>query len=155
MQNEAMNYLNQKQCSVPQVIVNLSGENISIIQSPQGNQYYLRVLTYLEGQFYAEADSQTHNENLWRSLGDSIGNIDKHLVSFQHPASNRFLDWDLAHGFGVCQSKKRLLKGELTPLVEGFLGAVFFLPLKEPGLTGLSLINESKISLVFFSSKSS
>lgn len=121
MQNDAMNYLNQKQCSVPHVIQNLSSSNISLIQSPQGNQYYLRVLTYLEGKFYAEADSQSHNESLWSSLGDFIGNIDKHLSDFKHPASSRFLDWDLAHGFGVCQSKKNFLKSDLVPLVDCFL----------------------------------
>jgi 4-aminobutyrate aminotransferase-like enzyme/Ser/Thr protein kinase RdoA (MazF antagonist) len=121
MQNEAMNYLHSNQCAVPQVLPSLSGDNITLIHSLQGKQYYLRLLTYLEGNFYAEANSHMHTENLWRSLGEFMGNVDRHLSNFHHPAACRFLDWDLAHGFGVCQAKKKLLKSELIPLVDYFL----------------------------------
>lgn len=121
MQNAAMAHLTAEQCAVPQALSNINGETITPITNEKQQTFYLRVLTFLPGKFYAEADSLTHSEALWSDLGQFIAKIDLALADFQHPGAFRYLDWDLAQGYRVCMSKKHLLNASQAPLVEKFL----------------------------------
>ncbi|MEI5604627.1 hypothetical protein, partial [Streptomyces brasiliscabiei] len=78
-------------------------------------RFYLRVLTFLPGNFYAETDSLTHNKMLWSDLGQFVAKIDLALENFQHAGAFRYLDWDLAQGYRVCMSKKHLLDARQAP----------------------------------------
>ena len=120
MQNEAMAHLTRKEMAVPDVIANQCGELISDI-SGQDQQFCLRVLTFLPGQFYAQADTGSHNKVLWRDLGRFIANIDIALADFQHAGAYRYLEWDLAQGYRVCMAKKQLLASNENAIVEHFL----------------------------------
>ncbi|WP_259398049.1 aminotransferase class III-fold pyridoxal phosphate-dependent enzyme [Pseudoalteromonas sp. SG44-5] len=121
MQNAAMAHLTAEQCAVPHALSNINGETITPITNAEQQTFYLRVLTFIPGKFYAEADSLTHNESLWSNLGQFVAKIDLALAGFQHPGAFRYLDWDLAQGYRVCMSKKHLLHADQAPLVEKFL----------------------------------
>lgn len=121
LQNSAMTHLHNKQLPVPYVLNNLQGQQLSYIRDNQQQQYCLRVLIFLPGKFYADADAELHNESLWGDLGELMGRIDVAFADFQHAGSRRYLDWDLAQGFAVCQAKKHLLQGQQAQLVEHFL----------------------------------
>ena len=131
MQNAMMDHLIAKEQQVPYVLNNKKGEQISVIKrldkgldslANNSADLYLRVLSYLPGCFYADADN--HNYNLLRDLGQFMANLNISLDNFEHPGAFRYLEWDLAHGYQVCMSKKHLLKiGDSAKyeLVEYFL----------------------------------
>ena len=121
MQNAAMSHLTEKQCAVPHAITNQQGESITSITNSQQESFCLRVLTFLPGQFYADANSLSHNPALWSDLGQFIANIDLALADFQHAGAYRYLDWDLAQGYRICMSKKHLLNKQQASIVEKFL----------------------------------
>jgi 4-aminobutyrate aminotransferase-like enzyme len=126
MQNSAMDHLTAKGLAVPHALSNQQGEQLSLIsranstKSPQ-QPFYLRVLSYLDGVFYADADSKNHQADLWQHLGQFTADIDNALADFEHAGCYRYLEWDLAQGYRVCMSKKSLLTAEQNTLVEHFL----------------------------------
>ncbi|QBG36049.1 aminotransferase class III-fold pyridoxal phosphate-dependent enzyme [Litorilituus sediminis] len=121
MQNAAMAHLTAQSLAVPCAIDNSAQESITQVADEQGNQFFFRVLSYLEGNFYADSAASSHNANLWQSLGQFIAQIDKALSDFTHPGVYRYFDWDLAHGFAICQEKKHLLSSEQQHQVHYFL----------------------------------
>jgi len=121
MQNKAMQHLRLDGLAVPAVVQSKNGSDISTIKNLEENNFYLRVLTYLPGEFYSDASAETHGKKLWNSLGDFLGRIDSSLEKFDHQGAYRYSEWDLAQGLGVCQSKKFLLEKEQLGLVDYFL----------------------------------
>ncbi len=121
MQNAAMAHLTAQSLAVPCAINNSAQESITQVADEQGNQFFFRVLSYLEGNFYADSAASSHNASLWQSLGQFIAQIDKGLSDFTHPGAYRYFDWDLAHGFAICQEKKHLLSSEQQHQVHYFL----------------------------------
>lgn len=121
MQNAAMAHLTGKDVPVPHAVDNKAGYDITDVMDGDGTSYFMRVLSYLPGHFYADAKPETHSTALWRSLGDFLANLDNALADFEHPGACRFFDWDLAHGYGICQQKKQALDAGQAQLVEYFL----------------------------------
>ncbi|MCK5913749.1 MAG: hypothetical protein KAG12_07700, partial [Desulfuromusa sp.] len=121
MQNAAMIHLVEKGLAVPRVIENRSAELITEIESPTGQRFFLRVLTYLVGVFYADAAPEKTNATLWLNLGDFMAKIDQGLADFQHQGAYRYLVWDLAHGYGICQTEKLHFGRQQRELVDYFL----------------------------------
>lgn len=137
MQNAMMSHLTAKEQQVPYVLNNSQGEQITIVEEKDAQKdeldslanissknspiYYLRVLSYLPGCFYADATN--HSPTLHRHLGLFLANINLALEDFEHAGAYRYLEWDLAHGYQVCMSKKHLLSAEddSLALVEHFL----------------------------------
>lgn len=122
MQNAAMVHLTNKELAVPNVLANRQEGQLTVITDERGICFNLRVLSYLEGGFYADSNSEKHNTELWQSLGQFIAGINNGLANFSHAGAYRFFEWDLAHGFGICQTKKHLLSSSEQVLVEYFLG---------------------------------
>lgn len=121
MQNAAMAHLHKKSMATPYCLSNANGQLISHIVNETKQAFSFRVLTFLEGQFYAQSKGDAHTPALWHSLGNFLGKIDNALADFEHAGAYRYLEWDLAQGYGVCQSKKHLLTGQQLELVEYFL----------------------------------
>ncbi len=119
MQNAAMAHLTTKEMVIPHALLNEQAKDITQITDNKGTCFSLRVLTYLPGDFYA--DSVNHSHALWRSLGAFMAQIDNSLNDFDHKGAYRFLDWDLAQGYHVCQSKIDLLEPKQCELVNHFL----------------------------------
>lgn len=75
----------------------LPANNGSFITTVQlhGQHYYMRLLTYLPGEFWidlAERPGHLHTE-----LGLLLGNMDRALQNFAHPAMHRNYVWDISH----------------------------------------------------------
>jgi Ser/Thr protein kinase RdoA (MazF antagonist) len=121
MQNQAMVHLREKSAATPYVIANKAGQLLSSISNQQSQHFNLRVLSYIDGDFYADSAPENHNTVLWQHLGSFIGQLDLDLADFQHAGAYRYLEWDLAQGYGVCQVKKHLLLDEQSAIVEHFL----------------------------------
>lgn len=121
MQNAAMAHLSRKGIAVPHALNNRQGQAITAITSPLDRVFYLRVLTYLPGNFYADAPVETHSPELWQNLGQFLGQLDLGCADFEHPGAYRYLAWDLAQGYRICQSKKHLLNPLQSSRVDYFL----------------------------------
>ena len=96
-QNTVLNRLSKSWSSgeSPRVMESLSGESISMVTDSDGVPFRMRVLTYLQGQPLSTAhplSAQTLD-----LLGYALGDLDRCLADFQHPAMDRELKWDLRH----------------------------------------------------------
>ena len=68
--------------------------------------YQTRLLTWLPGTLYAHA--RPHTAALQRSLGRFMGQLDKILAGFAHPAAHRVLQWDLSQAAAVIDYTKHI-----------------------------------------------
>ena len=73
-------------------IPNLAGDPMTIVNT-DNKKYYLRLLTYLEGEFWIHAKEKP--DTLYYNLGDFLGKMDKALQNFSHPAMHRPYVWDI------------------------------------------------------------
>lgn len=121
MQNEVMSHLHRQQLAVPKALDNQQGAAITHLSFDDGTMSYMRVLSFLPGDFYADAKPDKHNGALWQHLGEFMAQVNVSLEGFDHPGAYRNLDWDLAHGYKVCMSKKSVLDEPQLALVERFL----------------------------------
>jgi 4-aminobutyrate aminotransferase-like enzyme/Ser/Thr protein kinase RdoA (MazF antagonist) len=121
LQNSAMTRLWHKKLPVSRAVSNTHRMLISKFRVDEQKEFCLRVLTFVPGTFYAQLAVCSHDEKLWRSLGDFVACTSNALVDFRHAAAGRYLDWDLAQGYLICQTKKQLLSTENRRLVEYFL----------------------------------
>jgi len=67
-------------------ISNAGGEKVTRIIKDNTN-YYIRILTYLEGTFWV--DCAVKSSNLLFDLGSFLGKMDTALASYSHPAVHR------------------------------------------------------------------
>jgi len=73
-------------------IPNRDGDPMTIVNT-DNKKYYLRLLTYLEGEFWIHAKEKP--DTLYYNLGDFLGKMDKALQNFSHPAMHRPYVWDI------------------------------------------------------------
>jgi len=96
-QNEALIHLG---ASVPEIIPvvleTILGQKTVEIQSPDGRDYVLRLLSFLPGQTMVK--SKPISEALWQQLGSTLAGVDKALAQFEHTALHYEFEWDLIHG---------------------------------------------------------
>jgi 4-aminobutyrate aminotransferase-like enzyme/Ser/Thr protein kinase RdoA (MazF antagonist) len=94
-QNAAMNLLADHWTSgtSPQVVLSQSGDDICSISDSDGMIYLMRVLTFLPGQPLAMAGPLC--DRTLDRLGYAMGELDRCLLEFVHPAMKRYLRWDL------------------------------------------------------------
>jgi 4-aminobutyrate aminotransferase-like enzyme/Ser/Thr protein kinase RdoA (MazF antagonist) len=98
-QHAAMAHVAQQISLCPRVVPTLSGETITEIESPTGTKNLARLFTYLPGTPLAMVHH--HSPELLRDLGRRMGQLDRALSSFDHPAVHRDFHWDLANGLKV------------------------------------------------------
>src|SRR6185369_8672336 len=77
----------------PRVIATLSGNRIVPIGNQGGPAFFVRLLTWVEGDVFAQVRPQT--PELRASLGRALASIDLAFARFSHPAAARVLHWDL------------------------------------------------------------
>lgn len=109
-QQLAMTHLAQHRSVCPRVIPTRSDEFLTEIQSPTGAKHLLRLLTYLPGVPIASVPE--HSPELLRDLGRKIGQVNRALGSFDHPALHRDFHWDLANGLRVIEEYGSLVADE-------------------------------------------
>lgn len=60
-----------------------------------GKEYYLRLLTYLEGEFWINLQENHKTDNLFYDFGNFLGKMDNGLTDFYHAAMHRHYVWDI------------------------------------------------------------
>ena len=78
-------------------VKNSEGEELTTLIVNNKN-YYLRILSFLEGIFWV--DAANHSDTLMYNLGTVLGEMDKSLQHFRHPAMHRHYEWDVANALG-------------------------------------------------------
>jgi 4-aminobutyrate aminotransferase-like enzyme/Ser/Thr protein kinase RdoA (MazF antagonist) len=99
-------------------IISSGGKELVGIQH-KGKEYYLRVLTYLTGDFLG--DKKNPSNNLLLNLGKFMGGMDASLVNFQHLAANRYLEWDLKNALDARKNLRHIKSHENRRIVSYFL----------------------------------
>ena len=78
----------------PRVIPCSTGESVT----SEGN-HSVWLLTFLPGRLLAHVSEQP--DRLLHELGRGLGDLDRRLADFDHPAARRFHRWDLRHAPGA------------------------------------------------------
>src|SRR5215471_559185 len=123
MQNRALEYLAAHDPSLvlPQVCLTSSGETIVQVITGEGTAHLARLLTYVPGKLFAE--TRPHTPELLTSLGTLMGQMDRALQGFSHPAAHRRLKWDLQHARWIRDYLQHIVQPERRAIVERFLSA--------------------------------
>ena len=119
MQNQLIRFLATAKIDLqfPQIVQTASGTDMGAI-SGNGQEHFVRLLTWLDGECFAEV--KPHDRKLLSSLGRTLGQMDAALVGFSHPAAQRDFHWDLRNANRV-RELIGLLPTDRRPLVERFL----------------------------------
>ncbi len=97
-------------------LVNTKGDELTQLDI-DSEKYYLRILSYLEGAFWVE--NKNFIDSLYLDLGNFLGNMDKALAGFSHPAMHRHYTWDISTA-GDANSKLKLIKDHERRRVTGY-----------------------------------
>lgn len=126
-QNQAMNHVNRHKdlfsedtrvC--PEILATRQGEVIGMVNTPEDNQHYVRLLSYLPGLPFAKA--KPHDIGLLKSLGLFMGSLDAALSSFDHPAAHRKFHWDLKEAPTIIRDLTEAIREkENQTMIIGFL----------------------------------
>jgi 4-aminobutyrate aminotransferase-like enzyme/Ser/Thr protein kinase RdoA (MazF antagonist) len=94
-QNEVMDHLGEQVRSafIPRLRKTDHGDDIATVDDDNKFPHFVRLLTYHPSALLAEV--YPHTPELLHSLGHLLGEIDKALDGFTHPAARRELKWDL------------------------------------------------------------
>lgn len=71
----------------------VDGQPLATVTGADGVTHFARLLTYLPGKPLGIV--KPHSLELLEKLGDYLGKLDKALATFDHPAADRVLQWDL------------------------------------------------------------
>src|SRR5713226_2344434 len=96
------------QLPLPRVLPNRRGEFFTEIRTPDGSKRLVWLSSFLKGTVLAEV--RPHPPELLRNLGWFLGEMDRALESFEHPAAHRELKWDSSRAGWI---------REYIPLIEG------------------------------------
>jgi 4-aminobutyrate aminotransferase-like enzyme/Ser/Thr protein kinase RdoA (MazF antagonist) len=77
-------------------IPNTAGAAMTVIRLDE-RTYYLRLLSYLEGEFWMNVKEPERTDALHINLGNFLGRMDKALKNFSHPAMHRYYVWDISN----------------------------------------------------------
>jgi 4-aminobutyrate aminotransferase-like enzyme/Ser/Thr protein kinase RdoA (MazF antagonist) len=94
LQCQALQHLAERapEIAVPRVRLTSQGEAFTKVALPDGQERFLWLLSFLPGKVLAEF--RPHPPELLHSLGRLLGEIDRALQDFSHPAATRELKWD-------------------------------------------------------------
>jgi 4-aminobutyrate aminotransferase-like enzyme/Ser/Thr protein kinase RdoA (MazF antagonist) len=107
------------QLLLPRVLPNRRGEFFTEITSPDGSKRLVWLLSFLKGIVLSEV--RTHPPELLRDLGRLLGEMDKALESFEHPAAHRELKWDSSRAGWIKAYVPEIENAGRRGLVEKFL----------------------------------
>ncbi len=101
-----------------QIVPDIQGNPIFTVKH-SGAVYYIRVLTYLDGIFWADHKDRT--DVLYTDLGSFLGKMDKALQNFSHAAIHRRYTWDVTTAADAYTNVKYIRDHELRRMVGYFL----------------------------------
>ncbi|MCA9958057.1 MAG: aminotransferase class III-fold pyridoxal phosphate-dependent enzyme, partial [Anaerolineales bacterium] len=83
----------------PHIIPTVNGRLHTTVAAADGTAYLLWLITHLPGIPLARA--RRHTPALLADFGRTLGELDRALAGFDHPALHRHFSWDLANGLAV------------------------------------------------------
>ena len=121
-QNAALEYVAGRApaLAVPRLQPTRSGEPMSQARDQGGRAHFIRLIGWLDGTMYA--DAVPHGAALLASLGTTMGELDRALQGFAHPAMHRELHWDLRRA-DQALANLSLLRPEQQAMVGQFMQA--------------------------------
>ena len=121
-QNNILSYLTRTcpNLNWPQVCRTTTGDHIATAVDEHGNSYFVRLLTYIEGQPLARF--RPHSLELMQNFGQYLGQMDAALLQFNGIlATAPDFQWDLQNAIQVIeQHKSNIVSAERRALVEHF-----------------------------------
>jgi 4-aminobutyrate aminotransferase-like enzyme/Ser/Thr protein kinase RdoA (MazF antagonist) len=119
LQNQMIGFLGACRIDLefPRIVPAKTGESVARITDEDGREHFVRLLTWIEGECFAEV--QSHRRQLLASLGRALAQMDAALVKFSHPAAHRDFYWDLRNA-ARAQELIGFLPDHRRPLVERF-----------------------------------
>ena len=108
LQDAALDWLARYWSSglAPRVIASLSGEKICSVSAAGDSSFRMRVVTYQPGEPLASLSSLS-TETLAR-LGRLLGDLDRCLADFTHPAMERMIGWDVRRAEWISSSTRTI-----------------------------------------------
>ena len=96
LQNSLINHLVSRKfgLTISSLVHAKDGEEIISVQTSNGKVRMARLLTWVEGRVFAEANP--HSALLLERLGEMCGKLCHSLSDFDHPNAHRFMKWDPA-----------------------------------------------------------
>jgi 4-aminobutyrate aminotransferase-like enzyme/Ser/Thr protein kinase RdoA (MazF antagonist) len=107
-QNAAMTRVATATSLAPRVVPTRDGVSIATLPQRWGGGHFVRMVTWLPGVTLGSVPR--HSPALMRDLGRRVGDVDRALESFDHPAIHRDFYWDLASGLQVVHERARLIQ---------------------------------------------
>jgi 4-aminobutyrate aminotransferase-like enzyme/Ser/Thr protein kinase RdoA (MazF antagonist) len=101
---------------LPRTVPTRSGAPFGVVHGPAEGRHLVRLLTWVPGT--PLADVRPHGVGLLESLGRRLGELDRLLAEFAHPAVDRVLPWDLARAAWIRHELRRLADPGERGLVE-------------------------------------
>ena len=100
LQHAALHYLAEHapDLNVPRVRLSLSGKDIETVELA-GETRYVRLLSYLSGDVLVHV--KPHSPELLNSVGRFLGTFSAAMATFEHPAAERELSWDIPQALWV------------------------------------------------------
>lgn len=119
LQNSLIEFLTSQSIALefPRIISTRTAQKIATIKGRNGEEHFVRLLTWIEGVCFATV--QSHTPDLLRSLGHGLAQMDAVLAGFDHPAANRTFYWDIHHA-EIAKGYLGLLPESRRSLVEKF-----------------------------------
>jgi 4-aminobutyrate aminotransferase-like enzyme/Ser/Thr protein kinase RdoA (MazF antagonist) len=120
LQNQLIQFLTGKvELEFPRIVRTKTGADIATIKGENGDEHFVRLLTWVEGTCLARA--QPHDRRLLFSLGRALAQMDAALTQFSNAAAHRSFYWDLRNA-AMARESIGLLPESRRPLVERFFG---------------------------------
>lgn len=120
-QNQAMAHLTGLGW-MSRVIDSLRGGKIEQV-SMNGRTHFVRLVTYLDGT--PMGNVKRHSPELLFDLGHKLGELDKALLDFDHPALHREFPWNFADGLEVVREKVKVVRDGILRKMVRTLSASF------------------------------
>ncbi|MGB6648057.1 MAG: aminotransferase class III-fold pyridoxal phosphate-dependent enzyme, partial [Bacteroidota bacterium] len=120
-QNAVLEYLTQHHpgFAYPRALATRSGSLIAELAGREGSRYLARLLTYVPGRFLA--DVHPHTNELLENVGTYLGEMDRVLAGFNHPAAYRYWHWDLKNASDLTRRTGHIAEADTRRLVDYFL----------------------------------
>ncbi len=105
--------------ALPQVMLTQSGQHILPITTKSGEACHMRLLSYVEGDIYANVAVRDDIDQtyLQTSLGIAIAKLDRGLQDFQHASMDRYVDWSISNLPDLRDEIIHVAEGDLRELV--------------------------------------
>lgn len=122
-QNAVLTHLAKRVEFCQGLVPAVSGEELVSIEAPNGASHFVRVVHYVPGVPLAEIKPQSNE--LLRDLGRKLGEMDRALADFDHPAVHRDFHWDLANGNRILNEYGELIRDPALRELAGTLRVDF------------------------------